>query len=495
MTIGTLLLIIALIAIVCTALVRYLKPDLKSFIMSFMQNFTGILFLVSGYVKAVDPMGTGFKMEQYFAEFEATLQGTWLSFLAPVFPFFSEYAIVFAIAMIVLEMVIGVMLLIGYRPKLSAWAFFLLIILFTVLTGFTFLTGYVPTDVNFFSFADWQAYESTNMRVTDCGCFGDFIKLQPGTSFMKDILLLVPAFYFIFKYRDMHQFFTHKTRAWITWVSTIGLIVYCLMNFAWNLPHADFRPFRKGVNIAEQKQAEVEAESNVQILGWKLRNRNDNRIVELSNDVYMKDYASYPKQEWEVIEQVKSKPVIPRSKISDFTIEDSSGEDLTDQLLGSPEPVLMIVCYKLKGETSYAQFVQKDSVYRVDTIRPEGTNSMILQNILTDVVERPVTIEQYTWDSKYLKRFTEKLKPLIEDAESNGISAFGMVGGASHQMLEDFSAKASIDFPLYEADDILLKTIIRSNPGVVLLKQGKILGKWHIKRLPDFNDMHQNYLQ
>ena len=94
-------------------------------------TLTGALFIFSGWVKAIDPLGTAYKMEQYFAEFESTFEHTWFSFLAPMFPFLSEYAISFSVFMIIFEIVLGLMLLIGAAPKFTSWAFFLLVAFFT----------------------------------------------------------------------------------------------------------------------------------------------------------------------------------------------------------------------------------------------------------------------------------------------------------------------------------------------------------------------------
>jgi len=222
---------VTVVALVLTLVLKFTTSRIQNVVLSFLQNFCGCLFIFSGGVKAVDPLGTAFKMEQYFGEFQATFQDTAFDFMAGLFPVLSSYSIGFSVVMIVLEVLIGIMLVIGARAKLTSWIFFLLIAFFTVLTGFTYLTGYVPTTSNFFSFSEWGPYTSTNMRVTDCGCFGDFLKIEPKLSFMKDVVLLLPALVFLFKHKDMHRLFSKTTRNIIVGVSTIGLIWYCLSNF------------------------------------------------------------------------------------------------------------------------------------------------------------------------------------------------------------------------------------------------------------------------
>ena len=183
MNLGSLLLLIGTIAIVLTLISSMVIRGKKNWILQFLQYFSGTLFIISGLVKAVDPLGTAYKMEQYFAEFESTFSATWMSWISSIFPFLSGHSAGFAIVMIVLEILLGIMLVLGTWKKLTAWAFFLLVVFFTILTGFTFLTGYVPSGGNFFDFGSWGPYTVSNMRVTDCGCFGDFIKLEPRVSF------------------------------------------------------------------------------------------------------------------------------------------------------------------------------------------------------------------------------------------------------------------------------------------------------------------------
>jgi hypothetical protein len=426
-------------------------------------------------------------MEQYFAEFESTFDGTSAAFIAPMFPWLSEHAIVFSVFMIILEIVVGVLLVIGHRTRLTSWIFLLVIVFFTALTGFTFLTGYVPSGENFFHFSAWGPYASSNMRVTDCGCFGDFIKLEPRTSFFKDVFLLLPALLFVFRHKDMHQLFSSKVGNLITLLLPVGLLVYCISNFIWNEPHADFRPFKVGVNIAEQKAAEEEAQSSVQILAWQLKNKADGKIVELSNDTYMKDFKSYPREEWEVMGQTKTEPAIPETKLSHFDLMDNDGNEMTLDILESPEPVVLILFYKLKGEEKYVQQTTQDTSYATDTIAVG--DSIIVVSRIDQITQRVKTVPEYTWDDDFVARFRDKFVPLAEAAGHRDIQVFGVAGAAGAPAIESFKVAAGTDLEILRADDVMLKTIMRSNPGLLLLKDGKILGKWHHRHLPDLEEI------
>ena len=169
MTLTDILIYMAIAGGIWSALVYFIWQKSNHWLITFLQSFCGALFIFSGWVKAIDPLGTAYKMEQDFGEFRVTFSQTSLKGLADLFPVFAEYAIVFAVIMIVLEIVLGIMLLFGIFKKFTAWTFFLLILFFTFLTGFTYLTGYVPEGVNFFSFSQWGDYVETNMKVTGCG--------------------------------------------------------------------------------------------------------------------------------------------------------------------------------------------------------------------------------------------------------------------------------------------------------------------------------------
>jgi uncharacterized membrane protein YphA (DoxX/SURF4 family) len=488
MNLLTLILYIGIAAAVLTVIVGLLRKGHKSWIMTFLQNFCGILFIISGFVKAIDPMGTAFKMEQYFAEFEYTFAESGMSFLSPLFPALSSVSLFFSIAMIVFEIVLGVMLLLGHKSKLTAWLFLLLVLFFTMLTGFTFLTGYVPSGVNFFSFSDWGPYTASNMRVTDCGCFGDFIKLVPKTSFFKDLVLLVPAFYFVFRHRDMHQLFTPKARMIIVALSTVAVTLFCVRNSMWDLPVIDFRPFKVGTDLYAKKTAEEEAAINVKITDWKLQHKTTGEVVIVPDAEYMAelkkmDASKYPKSDWTVVDQIKTKPAIEATKVSEFSIMSPDGFDVAEDILTDSGNVFLIVAYKLKGEAGQQEITLQDTTWSMDTISFSKDSAVVVRAIDT-IVTKTGTIEVYDWDPEYVKKYTEKVNPLMEDVMKQGAKVYAAAGGAGTEKLASFKEATGAPYDWYEADDILLKTIIRSNPGVVHIRGGKVIDMWHIRHLP-----------
>ena len=138
--------------------------------------FVGAMFVFSGFVKLVDPIGSQYKFQEYFSE--AVLN---MEFLIP-------YTLPFSIILIILEITLGVMLLIGYKPKFTTWSLFILTLIFLFLT--------------------W--YSAFYNKVTDCGCFGDAIKLSPWETFYKNIILIVLIAFLVFRIKDIKPIFPKK---------------------------------------------------------------------------------------------------------------------------------------------------------------------------------------------------------------------------------------------------------------------------------------------
>ncbi len=189
----------------------------------FLKNVTqisrllvGLLFIYSGFVKLVDPIGSQYKFEEYFNEDVLNLE-----FLIP-------FALPFSVLLIVTELALGVMLLVGYKPKFTVWS------LFGLNTIFLFLT--------------WYSY--TYNKVTDCGCFGDAIKLTPGETFYKNIVFMVFIIILILGLKYIKPIISSKFSTIATYSSvfiSLGIVYYVLTH----LPIIDFRAYAVGTNIAQ----------------------------------------------------------------------------------------------------------------------------------------------------------------------------------------------------------------------------------------------------
>jgi hypothetical protein len=476
MTLTTLLITFAAVGAVFTFLMAMMNIGYKSWIMTFLQNFCGVWFIFSGVVKAIDPLGTAYKMEQYFAAFDSTFKPTPLSFLSPVFSWLTHYTIYFSVAMIVLEIALGLMLILGDTSKVTVRLFWVLNVFFLILTGFTFLTGYVPSDANFFDFSKWGEFKETQMRVSDCGCFGDFLKLNPKVSFQKDIFLTVCATAFLFLFKYMHRLFTLGTRNLWRWGTMAATVLFSLNGYYWNLPMVDFRPFKEGADIREIKKAEMEAAGNVKVIGYNMINEKTGEKVAHSfanPDSLTKEIKGisekFPTEKgWTYGEPLKTKSILEKTKISDFSMDALSGLNMTDSILNNPNYFLMITAKEIPHEVIEETQKVGDSI---------------------------VTSNRYLWYAGYQKIFLETINPFVTAAAARGIKTFAVTKPESNAAIEDFAKTVRAAYPFYKADDILLKTIIRSNPGITLWKDGRIIKHWHYKQLPSFDVVNSMYIK
>lgn len=493
MTITKVIIYTAIAAVILTYYSYSVSKQRKSLVVSYLQHFSGAFFIFSGIVKAVDPLGTAYKMVDYFTEFKDTFEATWLSFIAPIFPFLSEYTNGFSVFMIVLEIVLGFMLIMGANNRLASWLFFLIVGFFTFLTGFTALTGYVPEGVNFFDFGNWGDFNKNNMKVTDCGCFGDFLKLEPFTSFKKDLFLLIPAFVFLFRTKDMHTLFTSKIRNGIVFGGIALFSLYCFSNYVWDIPGQDFRPFRTNVNIKAQKALEEESMAAAPV-NYVFTNKETGDVTSLSMNDYMKQYKDFPKDKFD-LEQVQDEPEIPQTKISEFSVENLEGNEITDELLNQSGYSLMYVCYTLGYSEGEKMVAVPDTSWLVDTVMIAGTNEIQYVKKVDKITSHQETVKDYIFKSEYKNRFEGIVNPFAEAAQKAGVKVYGIAGKAGAPTIEDFQKEINATYPIYMADDILLKTIVRSNPGIVLLKDGTVVKKWHYKRLPNFDEVQAEYMK
>lgn len=483
MTLTTIILFIALAALLLTLLTRAVATRQPSVGMSLLQNFCGAWFLFSGYVKVADPLGTAYKMEQYFDEFAATAVGAGVGIAGPLFEFGSSVSPWIAMVMVVLEVVLGVMLITGTRPRFTAWTFLTVMAFFTVLTGFTFLTGYVPREANFFAFADWGAYDATNMRVTDCGCFGDFLKLEPYTSFLKDIALMAPAIAFALAPGSLHQWFTPGARRAISWGSVAAASLFGMSNFVWGLPVHDFRPFAEGENLRERRRLEDEAAANIEV-SYLLTSKTSGEETSLAMNEYLERYEEFPTEEYE-LEQLQGEPAVAHTKVSEFELEAEDGSSLAGDLFEDPGYTAFVVAYDLEDVgRSRRSVTRRDSMFVTDT-----TGSGPAPRVFAAM--RDVTEEAEVTDFApgYLADWTDRIVPFADAAEAAGWRVLAATAYADPALIDDFRHAVQFAHPIYEADDILLKTIIRSNPGLVILKDGVVVRKFHVGDVPDFAEL------
>jgi uncharacterized membrane protein YphA (DoxX/SURF4 family) len=197
-----------------------------------VQIFVGVLFIVSGLVKANDPMGLSYKMQEFFELWNAELSAGSFFLKSPLmalYSFLHDHSLFLSVMMITLEIIAGVAILLGFMKNFFLWLLLILIIFFTFLTGYAFLSG----------------------KFTNCGCFGDCLPITPLTSFIKDLLLLVMIIFLLFGRRYIVPAFSAAKRKLILALSLFFslLLQWYVLNY---LPLADCLPFKKGNNITQQ---------------------------------------------------------------------------------------------------------------------------------------------------------------------------------------------------------------------------------------------------
>jgi len=357
----------------------------------------GLILIFSGAIKINDPVGTQIKLEEYFSLFSTDFTS--------IFEILIPYALMISVFLCCLEIVIGVALIINYRMKLISK------ILLGLIVFFTFLTFY-------------SAYFN---KVTDCGCFGDAIKLTPWQSFYKDLILLSFSLIIYFlhsKLRYQDGFFKIKIfednvfkNGVIIFISVISLIIsYTAINF---LPFVDFRPYKVGNYIPDLMQPSEELKYSY--------------IMEKNGRNY--EFDNYPNDESFTFKEIKLLNPEAEPKISDYSLWNEDGDFTNESFLGNK---LFIVIHD----------VNKLGIDR----RKINEFIIKLKKLKSDINFWVEPIVLTSSDSKSLSSFLDK----------NKISIKSIYGDAS-----------------------VLKTMIRSNPGFLLMRNGTVRGKWHFNKFPD----------
>ncbi|HNL07192.1 MAG TPA: hypothetical protein PKH93_06415, partial [Chitinophagales bacterium] len=238
----------------------------------------GAFFIFSGVVKAIDPMGTGFKMEEYFEVFSEAIP-----FLSGFWEFLAGFALPIAIAMIVFEIFLGVSLLLGTLRNITLWGYVVLIGFFTILTGYSAYTG----------------------KVTDCGCFGDFMKLKPIQTFGKDVLLSFLTLFLILFRKYLTPIFNQRLGIGILVAATLWALWFDMRN-VWDLPVVDFRAYKAGADMNQGRSTEGLDEGDVRTY-YTLNNKSTGESKEIDSKEYMAQKL-WEDKNWE-IDKDKTKSV------------------------------------------------------------------------------------------------------------------------------------------------------------------------------------------
>ena len=352
-------------------------------------------FIFSGYVKAIDPLGTLYKLKDYAAAMS-------LNGLLP------DWVLVgVAIALGALEFALGVFMLFAVRRHVVSRITLAFMTAMTVLTLWIFVAD----------------------PVKDCGCFGDALKLTNGETLLKNIVLIACAALVAWRPTDMARFIS-RSNQWIVRYYTVAYIVITSVYCLYTLPIFDFRPYHVGMNIKQGMEIPEGAEQPEFESTFLLRKNGETREFTLDN---------YPDSTWEYVDtrtvQTKKGYEPP---IHDFALTScDTGEDITEQVLTKKGYTFLLVSPRL-AVADDSNFGDIDQIY--------------------------------------------------EYAEENGADFYCVTASANDE-IERWRDLTGAEYRFCNADETTLKTMIRSNPGLMLLKDGTIIGKWSHNTLPQTDDL------
>lgn len=347
----------------------------------------GSVFVFSGFVKAIDPLGSTYKFEDYFHAFG----GVFESFASISFPL--------AILLSTLELVIGLNLILKIHVRITNYTALLFMLVMTP------LTLYIALKKNL---------------VTDCGCFGDALVISNWATFYKNLVLVAMVILLLVFQNRTRSYFSKKAQYFALGLFAligVGISVYCYRH----LPLIDFRPYKVGVNIPNAMAVPENAQSDEYETTFIYEKNGLQKEFTLEN---------YPKGDstWKFVDQ-KSILLTEgfKAPIHDFSIVDAQYNDITESVIYDSGNTYLLVMYDL-AKTS-----------------DEGA---------------------------------KKAEKIYQESLLNGTKFYALTG-SSDDDIQRFKEKTGVTYPFCKTDPITLKTIIRANPGLVLIKNGTITGKWN----------------
>lgn len=350
-----------------------------------------VVFIFSGFVKAIDPLGTQYKIQDYLDAFGWT----------GVFPDFVPFLASALLGM--MEFCLGVYLFFGIRRIIAPRA---VVAVMAVMTPLTF----------------WLALDNP---VSDCGCFGDAVVLSNWETFWKNVVLLCMSIV-VLKWRK--RIFPLVTTRFDWLIALYGFVyIFCMLIYCYReLPVFDFRPYHVGADIRQ----------GMEIPEGEEPTEYETRFI-LQKDGVEKEFTleDYPDSTWTFVDSrtiVKKQGYEP--PIHDFSMmSQEDGEDVTEQVLSDPNYTFLLVAHQLG--------LADDS--KIDLIN-----------------------ELYDYSLEY------------------GY-AFYALTSSSDEEIQEWRENTGAEYPFCLMDNITLKTMIRSNPGLMLLKEGKVIRKWSVNSFPD----------
>ena len=336
---------------------------MMNFITYIIRIIVGVLFIFSGLIKANDPSGLSYKMQEFFEVWNMT--------------FFNDYTLVFSILMIAFEIIAGVAVLLGWQFKLFSWLLFLLIVFFTFLTGYAVLSG----------------------KIRECGCFGDCIKLTANQSFYKDLILFAMIGFLLIKRNTIKPLFAQSISVVllsITTIASFGAQIHVLQH----LPLVDCLPYKVGKDIQEGMKAPLGSIPDSTVINFVYL--RDGKEFEFDAEHFPNDFNdslySFVRRYDKLIREGNAKP-----PIKDFVINTSDGIDTTQAILSDPREMMVLF---VKEMSEYRSWV--DDFKAVVTIMQQNGRPIIVitadyENVKNAFDENSIILPIYKGDAVAIK--------------------------------------------------------------------------------------------
>ncbi|MEI6815413.1 MAG: BT_3928 family protein [Bacteroidota bacterium] len=345
----------------------------------------GPLFIFSGWIKANDPLGFSYKLDEYFDVFHT--------------PIFKEISVFLATSICVFEIGLGVVVIVGYRMKLFSWLLFLLIVFFSFLTF----------------------YSAWFDVVKDCGCFGDFMHLTPWNSFSKDVALFFLTGAILLQRNKIKPMFTEKPGMMITvagFVISAAYSIYCIRH----LPVVDLRPYKIGTNLLDAMKLPPNAVKDSSVVTYQYKNLK-------TGEVKMYDSKSIPWQDstWDLVKGSQKVKVIregTKPAIHDFALTDMLGGDVNDHdslythaFLTDPKYSFFLISYNLTKSDKDKELMKKINDFydatRKDSLSFIGLTATGPKDIDAYKHENNALYDFYNCDETALKTFIRSAPGLV----------------------------------------------------------------------------------
>lgn len=369
---------------------------MRRLLLELIRFVLGAVFVLSALLKAVDPYGVSYKIYDYFNHifgYSAVELRT--------------ASTAMAIVLCAVEFILGSFLLMGIYRRLASKLTVCMLLFFTALTAYTY----------FFS------------PIKECGCFGDALNMTDGETLLKNLVLLPPAIYLMRHARKARTLFSMMERWFFSFLAVVGVLIFMYANIKY-LPYIDFRPYKVGLNLREQRQ----------------RAEQDYQNQFLSNTYYIYSKAgrqerfradSLPDSTWSYVQTVEQEGWTPKVNMPAFDLYDHKERWVTEDILGDATGVFLLL--------------------------------------------------SSSWKEASLEH-SEVLNELYDYARKHGCQFYG-VSPSRFEEVAEWRYQTGAEYDMLNMDDTTVRTIIRSNPGLFIIKDGQIMRKLSMNMLPTIEDI------